>query len=326
MKPAILVCRRLPQAVMQALEAEFAVECNPHDRVLTRAELLAGAAGKDGLLPLLTDRIDAEVLDAAGPGLRIVANYAVGYNNIDLAACTARKVAVTNTPGVLTDTTADLAMALLLATARRLPQGDAYARAGKYAGWAPELFLGIDVHHKTLGIIGLGRVGRAMARRAAGFDMQVIYTGSRCRPGDRDPETGALCVDLETLLKEADFVSLHVPLTPETRHLLGAAELALMKPTAHVINTARGEVIDEAALAAAIERGQIAGAGLDVFEDEPAIHPGLLSLPSVVLLPHIGSASIETRVAMGMRDVQNLRACLVENKTPPNCLNPEVFV
>ena len=240
-------------------------------------------------------------------------------------ACTARKVAVSNTPGVLTDTTADLALALLLATARRVCEGGAYARAGKYQGWAPLLFLGSDVHHKTLGILGLGRVGLAVAQRAAGFDMKILYHSAHRRPPEVEQKVGAMYVDQETLLQESDFISLHVPLTPQTRHLLGPAQFALMKPTAYVINTARGEVIDEAALARAINSGQIAGAGLDVFENEPAIHPDLAANPSVVLLPHIGSASIETRTAMGLLDHANLRACLIEGRTPPNCLNPEVF-
>lgn len=325
MQPKIFVCRRLPDGAMQALEGAFEVECNPNDRVLTREELLAGVAGKDGVVSLLTDRIDDEVLDAAGPQLKIMANYAVGYNNIDVAACTAHKVAVTNTPGVLTDTTADLTMALLLATSRRLCESDAYTRAGKYEGWAPLLFLGTDVHHKTLGLMGFGRVGYAVAQRAAGFGMKLLYHDSHPCPPELKQKVGAACVDKETLLKESDFISMHVPLTPETRHLLGAEEFALMKPTAYVINTARGEVIDEAALAAAIKSGRIAGAGLDVFEDEPAIHPDLVANPSVVLLPHIGSASIETRTAMGMLDYDNLKACLIEGKVPPNCLNPEVF-
>ncbi|MBU1276715.1 MAG: D-glycerate dehydrogenase [Proteobacteria bacterium] len=325
MKPKIFVCRRLPEGAMRALEAEFDVQCNPHDRVLTRQELLAGVAGKDGVVSLLTDRIDGEVLDAAGPRLKIMANYAVGYNNIDVAACTARKVAVTNTPGVLTDTTADLTMALLLATARRLCESDVYARAGKYEGWAPLLFLGTDVHHKTLGLMGFGRVGYAVAQRAAGFDMKILYHDAHARPPELEQKVGATCVDKQTLLRESDFISMHVPLTPETRHLLSTADFAMMKPTAYVINTARGEVIDEAALAEAVKSGQIAGAGLDVFEDEPVIHPDLVANPSVVLLPHIGSASIETRTAMGMLDYDNLKACLIEGKVPPSCLNPEVF-
>lgn len=325
MKPTVFVTRQLPPKVMEALEQDFAITCNPHDRVLTRDELLQGVKGFDGLLPLLTDAIDGELLDAAGPQLKIVANYAVGFNNIDVDACTARKVAVSNTPGVLTDTTADLAMALLLAVARRLPESDVYARAGKYDGWAPQLFLGTDVHHKTLGLMGFGRVGRALAQRARGFDMKVIYFDNKPCTMEENQELGVTCVDSETVLKEADFLSLHVPLTPNTHHLLGPKEFEMMKPGAFVINTARGEVINEAALVEAINSGQIAGAGLDVFENEPEIHPGLKANPSVVILPHIGSASIETRTAMGMLDHMNLKACLIDGQVPPNCLNPQVF-
>lgn len=325
MKPRVYVTRLLPPAVMDALNQDFQIDCNPDDRVLTRDELLAAVKGYDGLLPLLTDTIDGELLDAAGPQLKIVSNFAVGFNNIDVDACSARKVAVSNTPGVLTDTTADLAMALLLAVARRLPESDAYARAGKYDGWAPQLFLGNDVHHKTLGLMGFGRVGQALARRARGFDMKIIYYDNKPCTLEEEQALGAVCVDPETVLKEADFLSLHVPLTPGTHHLLGPKEFEMMKPGAYVINTARGEVIDEAALAEAIDSGQIAGAGLDVFEDEPAIHPGLKANPSAVILPHIGSASIETRTAMGMLDHKNLKACLIDGEVPPNCLNPQVF-
>lgn len=327
MKPKVFVTRRLPDAVMQVLQHDFDLECNPDDRVLTRQELLAGVAGQDGLLPLLTDRIDQEVLQAAGPQLKIVANYAVGYNNIDVDACTAAKVAVTNTPGVLSDTTADLAMALILAVARRIPQSDAFARAGQYKGWGPLLLLGSDVHHKTLGLVGFGRVARAVAKRARGFDMRVVYFNNHPCAQEREVEEeyGAKCVDKETLLRESDFVSLHVPLTPQTRHLIGAAELALMKPGAYIINTARGEVVDELALVRALESGRLAGAGLDVFENEPNINPALIQLPQVVLLPHIGSATTETRTKMGMLDAENLKACLVQGRVPPNGLNPEVF-
>ncbi|RJX32482.1 MAG: D-glycerate dehydrogenase [Desulfarculus sp.] len=326
MKPKIFVTRRLPEGAMRALEDNFAVECNPHDRVLTRQELLAGVAGKDGVLPLLTDRVDDELLDAAGPQLKIVANYAVGFNNIDVAACTRRKIPATNTPGVLTDTTADLAMALLLAVARRVVPADAYARAGKYQGWAPLLFVGADVHHKTLGLLGFGRIGYAMAKRAAGFDMKVIYHDVVRADPKLEQQVGARFVDKETLLRESDFVSVHVPLTPETKHIMAAPDFALMKPTAYVINTARGEVIHEEALVAALQAGQIAGAGLDVFEFEPQIHPGLLTMEKVVILPHIASGSIETRTKMGLIAADNLIAVLIKGQTPPpTCLNPEIY-
>lgn len=326
MKPKVFLTRRLPEGAMSVLEENFALECNPFDRVLTREELLAGVAGKDGILPLLTDRIDGELLDAAGPQLKIVANYAVGYNNIDLAACSARQIPATNTPGVLTDTTADLAMTLLLAVARRVVPADAYVRAGNYQGWAPLLFVGTDVHHKTLGLLGFGRIGYAMAKRAAGFDMKILYHDVARADPELENQVGARFVDQETLLRESDFISVHVPLTPATEHLLSGPEFALMKPSAFVINTARGEVIHEEALAAALKAGQIAGAGLDVFELEPQIHPDLVSLDNVVLLPHIASASMETRTKMGLIAAENLIAVLIKGQTPPpTCLNPEIY-
>ena len=325
MRPKVFVTRRLPEGAMRLLAENFTVECNPQDRVLTREELLAGVQGKEGLLPLLTDRIDGEVLDAAGPQLRVVANYAVGFNNIDLAACTARKIPASNTPGVLTDTTADLAMALLLALARKVVPADAFARAGRYKGWAPLLFLGTDVHHKTLGLIGFGRIGFAVARRAAGFDMRILYCDTVQADPSWERQVGARFVDQRTLLAQADFVSLHVPLTPQTQHLMGEAEFKAMKTEAFLINTSRGEVVDEKALVKALQQGQIAGAGLDVFESEPAIQPELKTMDNVVILPHIASASVETRTKMGLVAAQNLIAVLIKKEAPPNCLNPEVF-
>lgn len=273
--------------------------------------------GKDGLLPLLTDRIDGEVLDMAGPRLKVVANYAVGFNNIDLAACTARKIPATNTPGVLTDTTADLAMTLLLALARKVVPADAFARAGKYQGWSPLLFLGAGVHHKTLGLMGFDRIGFAMAKRAAGFDMRILY----CDAAGPDPElerrVGARFVDQKTLLAESDYVSLHVPLTHKTRHLMSEAEFKAMKPGAFLINTSREEVVDEKALVKSLKHGQIAGAGLDVFEFEPAIEPDLMTMENVVILPHIASASVETRTKMGLVAAENLIAVLIDKTSPP---------
>jgi glyoxylate reductase len=266
------------------------------DRRLSRPELLEALAGVEGLICLLSDRIDDELLERA-PALRVVANYAVGVDNIDFAAVRRRGVAVTNTPDVLTDATADLTFALILAVARRVVEGDALARSGAWRGWEPGQFLGADVSGRTLGIVGLGRIGRAVARRAAGFGMRVIHTGR----GDGLP--------LATLLAEADFVSLHAPLTAETRGLIGARELALMKPTAFLVNTARGALVDEAALAEALEAGRIAGAGLDVYTAEPAIPEALRRQPRAVLLPHVGSATAATRArmaelcALGVREV-----------------------
>jgi glyoxylate reductase len=324
MKAKIIVTRRLPDAAMKLLNDNFHVECNPHDRVLTGEELLQSVKGKDGILPLLTDRIDSEVMDAAGPQLKVIANYAVGFNNIDVEAATARKIAVTNTPGVLTDTTADLAMALLLSVARRIVESDLYARAGKYQGWAPLLFLGADVHRKTLGLLGFGRVGFAVAKRAAGFDMRILYHDNCLAEPQMEKQVGAQCVDKESLLRESDFISIHVPLTPETRHLIGYNELSMMKPSAYLINTARGEIIDEEALVKALQEKRIAGAALDVFEHEPQIHPALTTMHNVVILPHIGSASTETRTKMGLMAAENLIA-FFKGEAPPNCLNPEVL-
>ena len=324
MKPKIFVTRRLPPAAMDLLDRNFQMECNPHDRVLARDELLNSIQGKDGLLPLLTDPIDGEAMDACGKQLRIIANYAVGYNNIDLKAATARKIAVTNTPGVLTDTTADLAMALILAVARRLVEADQYARKGKYEGWAPLLLLGTDVHKKTLGLLGFGRIGYAVAKRARGFDMRVLYHDRVRATPEMEESVNAHYVDRETLLRESDFLSIHVPLLPETRRFMGSGEFSLMKPTAFVINTSRGEVVHEEALVEALKEKRIAGAGLDVFENEPEIHPGLTRMNNVVLLPHVGSGSLETRTKMGLMAAENLIA-FFKGSRPPNCLNPEVL-
>ncbi len=324
-KPRVLVTRRLPPAVMELLQDGFELTVSPHDGPMPRQELLAAVQGQDGLLPLLVDRVDAELLAAAGPSLRIVANYAVGYNNIDLEAATRRGVAVCNTPDVLTDTTADLALALMLAVARRVVEADTKTRAGRFPGWGPMFMLGADLHHKTLGLVGLGRIGRAVARRARGFDMQVLYHQRHRLDPDQEARLGVEYSGLDELLARADFVSLHLPLAPETRHLIAARELALMKPSAFLINTARGEVVDEAALVRALEQGAIAGAGLDVYENEPELHPGLASLANVVLLPHLGSATLETRTNMGLTAARNLAALLLEGRRPPNCLNPQVL-
>lgn len=324
MKQNIYVTRRLPQAAMELLEKNFQVECNPFDRVLHREELREQVKGRDGLLALLTDRIDEEVLEAAGKQLRVIANYSVGFNNIDVAKATARKIAVTNTPGVLTDTSADLTLALILGVARRLVESDKYVRAGKFEGWGPLLFLGADVHGKTLGLMGFGRIGYAVAKRAMGFDMRVLYHDTHRADPEREKQVQAQYVDRDTLLKEADFLSIHVPLTPETDRFVGAREFSLMKPTAYLINTARGKIIDEGELVWALKNKEIAGAGLDVFEHEPAVHPALLTMDQVILLPHIGSASIETRTKMGLMAAENLIA-FFKGQVPPNCVNPEVF-
>jgi glyoxylate reductase len=322
--PAVLVARRVPAPVLERLAARCRTEVWEGDGVMPRAEVLDRVAGKAGMVAMLTDRVDAELLERAGPSLRVVANYAVGYDNLDLDACTARGVLATNTPDVVTEATADLAWALLLAAARRVAEGDRFLRAGRPWIWGPEFFLGREVHDKTLGVIGLGRIGRAVARRAAGFGMAVLYhAGHRMAP-DREAALGVAWRELDELLAEADFLTIHTGLTPATRHLIGAAELRRMKPTAVLVNTARGPIVDEAALARALRDGEIAAAGLDVFEREPEVHPDLLELHNVTLVPHLGTATVETRVAMGMRAADNLLAAL-DGRRPPHLLNPAAW-
>jgi glyoxylate reductase len=296
---------------------------NPEERVLSRTELLAKIKGCDAILSLLTDKIDSEVLDAAGPQLKVVANMAVGFDNIDLAAVTARGVMATNTPGVLTDATADHAWALLFAVARRIPESEKFLRAGKFKSWGPLLFLGGDITGRTLGIIGAGRIGHAVAMKSRGFNMRVLYADEFPNP-KIEQEIGARKVRVEELLRESDFVSVHVPLLPSTQHLINAASLQLMKKTAYLINTSRGPVVDEAALAEALKNGVIAGAALDVFENEPLVHPELLKLDNVVLTPHTASATIETRSKMATMAAENLIAGLAGQK-PPNLVNQEVW-
>lgn len=321
--PKVFVTRALPDSVLAELAAHAQVEVGPHDRGLTPEELRAAVAGCDAVVSLLTDVIDEAALAAAGPRLKVVANVAVGFNNLDLAAATRRGVILTNTPGVLDDATATLAMALLLATARRLAEADAFVRAGRWSGWTPSLFMGLDVDGRTLGIAGAGRIGRNLARKARAFGMEILYAGRR-RDQAFEAETGAVYVDKPTLLARADFLSLHLPLAPETRHWIGAGELRRMKPTAVLINTARGPVVDETALVAALRDGAIAAAGLDVFENEPRLSPGLADLPNVVLAPHIGSATPATREAMARLAVRNVVAVL-SGQGPLTCVNPEVL-
>jgi glyoxylate reductase len=319
----IFVTQPIPQAGLDVLRQAYPeYQMNSEERILTRGELLNDIKGADALLTLLTDKMDAEILDAAGPRLRIVANMAVGYDNIDMKAATFRGIMVTNTPGVLTDATADHAWALLFAIARRIPESERYLRAGKFKSWGPLLFLGGDVTGRTLGIIGAGRIGYAMAMKSRGFNMKVLYTG-RSSNTKLESEIGARRAGLKELLRQSDFVSLHVPLKPETTHLIDAAALSLMKPTAYLINTGRGPLVDEAALAEALKKGDIAGAALDVFEKEPEVHPGLLALDNVVLTPHIASATIDSRSRMAVMAAENLVEGLAGRK-PPNLLNPEV--
>jgi glyoxylate reductase len=315
----VLVTIRLPQEVLARLAQAHQVESYDADPPLERLRLLEMIGDKEGLLCSITDRIDQELFHSA-PALKVIANYGVGHEHIDLEAATRRGIVVTNTPGVLTEATADLALALLLAAARRVVEGDRRVREGKFQYWAPLLFLGHEVSGKTLGLIGLGRIGQAVARRAAGFGLRLIYfSRTRLQPS-AEQDLKVSYAPLETLLKEADFVSLHVPLTPQTRHLIGPGELALMKPSAFLINTSRGPVVDEAALVAALRRRQIQGAALDVYEREPQLTPGLADLTNVVLLPHLGSATVETRTRMAVMAADNLLAGL-RGEEPPNCLN-----
>ena len=268
-------------------------------------------------------RVNEEVL-AQTPKLRVIANVGVGYDNIDVAACTRRRIVVTNTPEVVTEATADFAFALLLAVARRVAEGDRYVRESRWQKWQWGLLWGADVHHKTLGLYGFGRIGQAMARRARGFSMRVLYHARRRVPEALERELEAQYVDRETLLRESDFLSLHVPLTPETHHLVRAPELDLMKPRAFLINAARGKAVDEEALVQALKAGRIAGAGLDVFEHEPHVHPALLEMSNVVLMPHVGTATSETRLKMALLAAENLLAALA-GRRPPNLVNPEVY-
>ena len=321
--PLVYVTRLLPSPGTAPLEAAgFAVRQHEPDQPPTPDELRTGAADADALVCLLTDRVDGELLDAA-PGLRVVANVAVGFDNIDVPACTARGVLATNTPGVLTEATADLAWALLLAAARRVGEGERLVRAGAWEGWSPTQLVGQPVHGRTIGIVGMGAIGTAVARRARGFGMPVLYTSRSARP-EVEAETGARQVPLDELLATADVVSLHAPLTPDTRHLIDAAALARMKPTAILVNTARGPVVDEAALVEALRAGRIAAAGLDVFEREPALADGLAELDNAVVLPHLGSATTEARATMVGLACANVVAALTGGE-PPTPLNPEVL-
>jgi lactate dehydrogenase-like 2-hydroxyacid dehydrogenase len=313
----VYVTRPIPQAGIDILERAGArVERNREDRALARDELLTAVRGRDGVLCLLTDTIDAAVMDAAGPACKVFANYAVGFNNVDLDAARARGIRITNTPGVLTDATADMAWALLFATARRVAESDRFIRIGAWKNWGPMQFLSADVTGSTLGIVGAGRIGTNMALKSAGFRMKVLYTGRRVND-ELEQTLDARRVSLEELLAASDFVSLHVPLNEGTRHLIDAAALSRMKPSAILINTSRGPVVDERALVQALQERRIAGAGLDVYEDEPRLAPGLAALENVVLTPHISSATLTTRTRMATMAATNLVAVL-RGEEPPN--------
>lgn len=319
----VYVTRMLPQPAIERLQQHCEVEVNPDDRVLDQKELLEKVKGRDAVLCLLTDTINDAVLEAAGSQCKLFANYAVGFNNIDIAAATKRGVMVTNTPDVLTDATADLAWTLLFSVARRVVESDKFLREGNFKGWGPMLLLGRDITGKTLGIIGAGRIGSAFAKKAKGFDMKVLYS-NRSRNPKFEEETGAEYVDKETLLKEADYISVHVPLMPSTKHLISTAEFKQMKQTAILINTSRGPVVDEKALVHALRSGEIWGAGLDVFENEPEVEPGLIDCANTVLLPHVASATIDTRTSMGLIAVRNILAAM-NGEVPPTLVNKEVL-
>jgi glyoxylate reductase len=323
MKTQILITGDLPENVISPLKEKYDMEMNQEDRPMDRQEMISKLKDKRGLLPMLTDSIDEEVLTSA-PHLKMIANFGVGYNNIDVRLATARGIMVSNTPGVLTEATAELAFTLILSVSRRLVEGDRMVREGRFKFWAPMLFLGREVTGKTLGIIGMGKIGKAIAIRARAFGMKILYFNRKRINSEEEKNLMVEYVDLKTLLAESDFVTLNVPLTEETRHLIGKNELSLMKSTAFIINTSRGPVIDEKALVEVLRARKIGGAGLDVYENEPALTPGLTELDNVILLPHVGSGTQETRIKIGALAVENLLAGL-EGRTPPNLVNPEVL-
>jgi glyoxylate reductase len=312
----VVVTGRVPETALEKLRAEHDVDAWSGPESIGREELLRRVAGADAVVSLLTERIDAELLDAAGPQLKVVANVAVGYDNIDVPACTARGIAATNTPGVLTEATADIAFGLILSATRRLGEGERLIRSGEAWKWGMFFLLGSSLQGKTLGVVGMGGIGQATARRAKAFGMEIVYQSR----SEIDPrvaaELGAQRLELDELLATSDIVSLHCPYGPATHHLIGAGQFAAMKDSAYLINTARGPIVDEAALVAALRDGQIAGAGLDVFEKEPSVHPGLLELDNVVLVPHLGSATVETRTAMAMLAADNALAVLSGERPP----------
>lgn len=323
MKPRVLVTHPLPDAALALIRDACEMHYDPSQQPLTPAALRQAVADKAGMVCVVTDRIDAAVL-AAGASLRVVANVAAGYDNIDVAAATQRGIVVTNTPGAVTESTADFAWGLLSSVARRIPEGDRYIRDGKWQAWHLMLMVGHDVYERTLGLVGMGRIGQAVARRARGFAMRILYHSRTPVAPDIETALGATWVPLPTLLQQADFVSLHVPLSPLTKHLMGLAEFRMMKPTAYVINTARGAVVDETALVQALQEGWIAGAALDVFEREPEVPQALKELGNVVLAPHVGSASVATRTRMTVMAATHMIAVL-QGARPPYVVNPEVY-
>lgn len=318
MKPKIFITRQLPQVALDKLSSYFEISLNQEDRVLEKEEIIQHLPNQDALLCLLTDTIDKTVIEA-GKKLKVISNYAVGFNNIDIEEANKRRIPVCITPGILTEATADLTFALILAVTRRLVEADNFTRQGLFTGWSPSLFLGSDLQNKVLGIVGMGRIGQAVTRRAQGFGMKIIYNSR----SDKNL-ANAQAVSLQELIETSDIISLHTPLTPETHHLIGEAEFKRMKKTAYLINTTRGPVVDELALLKALQTQEISGAGLDVYEKEPALTPGLIELKNVVLLPHIGSATLETRNKMAEIAAENAIAILA-GRAPQAIANPEVL-
>jgi len=319
MKGKVYITYKLPEQALSKLREKCEVHVNENDRAMTKEELCNNLKGMDAVICMLSDKIDHEVIDNA-EGVKIFANYAVGYNNIDFEYAATKGIAVSNTPGVLTDATADMAWALLFSVARRIVDSDRFTRGGQFTGWAPTLFLGQDITGQTLGILGAGRIGSNFAKKAKGFDMKIIYHNRK--PNKQfEEETGATYVDLGTVITQSDFLSIHVPLTEETRHMISSKEFEMMKRNAILINTSRGPVVDEKALVDALQRRLIWGAGLDVYENEPAIEKGLFMLENVVLAPHTGSGTNNTRNRMVEMVVENVLSILV-GKIPPNCVNP----
>jgi lactate dehydrogenase-like 2-hydroxyacid dehydrogenase len=319
MKPSVLITKRTYPEAVEFLRQVADVDYVGTDEGLTPAEMVERSRGKIAIVSQLTDKLGRDVISQLDPSVRVIANTAVGYDNIDVPSATERGIIVTNTPGILSDATADFAFALLMAAARRVVEAHEFVHAGKWIRWEIDLMVGQDIHHRTLGIFGMGRIGQEMARRGRGFSMRILYAGNRPVETDFPAEF----VSKETLLRESDFVSLHVPLNAATRHLIGEAELALMKKSAILVNTARGPVVDEAALARALKNHGIAAAGLDVFEQEPKVNPELLECANAVLAPHIASATVATRTRMAMMAAESA-AAVVEGRRPPNPLNPEV--
>jgi glyoxylate reductase len=323
MKPKIYVTRKLPKPALDKLEKNFDVKINSEDRILTKKELIKKVKGKDALLCLLSDKIDSDVIKS-NPELKVISNCAVGFDNIDIKTANVYKIPVCNTPGILTETTADLTWALVLSVARRIVESDKFNRAGKFKGWDIMLFLGGDIYGKTLGIIGAGRIGTAVAKRAVGFNMKILYCDNRCNKTIESSPVNAKKVEMDDLLRGSDFVTIHVALTKDNVHLIGEKELKKMKKTAYLINTSRGPVVDEKALVKALKNKWIAGAGLDVYENEPRMAEGLAELDNTVLTPHTGSASFETRTKMALTAVENAIR-IIKGKKPLYVVNPEVL-